>query len=75
MGVSKLAAYSVFRLVPTGKERLLTVMLAGCSSARQNERGKAGVKKGTVVRAGPEGGQPLVEELFSTGRSSRERPL
>lgn len=50
-------------------------MVGGCGSARQNARGKTGVKKGTGARAGPEAGQPLVGKLFSTGRSNRERPL
>lgn len=75
MGVSKLAAYSVFRLVPVGKERRLTATLACCSSGWQNESGKAGVKKGTGARAGPEASHSLVGKLFCTGRSSRERPV
>lgn len=53
-GVSKLTAYSVIRLVSIGKERCLTAVVAGCSSAWQNKSGKAGLKKGTVARAGPE---------------------
>lgn len=60
--VIKLAAYSVFRLVPSGKQRHLTAMLVVCSSAWQNESGKSGVKKGTVARAAPEASQPLVGE-------------
>lgn len=65
----------MLRLVPTGKERRLTALLASCSSAWQDESGKAGAKKGTAAGAGPETSQPLVGKFFSTGRFSRERPV
>lgn len=70
MAVNKFTACSVFRLVLTGKERLLAAMLAGCSFAWQSESGKAGIKN-EERDSGKDRSRILVGELCSAGSSSR----